>query len=327
MGCLLVPKPRRRDFLRLLATGALGGAVTRVPAAEAKPLRGIFPIAQTPFTDSGKLDLDALAREVKFIDRTGAHGFVWPQLASEYATLTESERMAGAEAILAAAKGLRVAIVIGVQAPEAPAAVKYARHAEKLGADAIIALPPAAKDPESVLDYYRQIGKASELPLFAQAVGNMSVEFVLRLSKAVPTLTYVKDEAGSPLARIGPLRAQSGDRLKVFTGSSGITLIDEMSRGSSGNMPASAFVDIYASVWDLWQAGKRAEAMDRFGKALLFITEVQAYGLASVKYILHLRGVFPNWAVRGKDGRAPLDEPAKQMLREILEFAKPYLKA
>ncbi len=327
MNPLVVPRPGRREFLRLLSAGALGGAMARVPAAGSKPLRGIFPIAQTPFTDSDKLDLDTLAREVKFIDRTGAHGFVWPQLASEYATLTESERMAGAEAILASAKGLRVAIVIGVQAPEAPAAVKYARHAEKLGADAIIALPPVAKDPDSVLDYYREIGKATDLPLFAQAVGNMSVEFVLRLSKAVPTLTYVKDEAGSPLARIGPLRQQSGDRLKVFTGSHGITLIDEMHRGSSGNMPASAFADIYASVWDLWQAGKHAEAMDRFGKALLFITETQAYGLASVKYILHLRGVFPNWAVRGKDGRAPLDESAKQMLREMLDFAKPYLRA
>ena len=52
-------------------------------AAAAKPLRGIFPIAQTPFTDSNQLDLDVLADHVRFLDRMRVHGCVWPQNASE----------------------------------------------------------------------------------------------------------------------------------------------------------------------------------------------------------------------------------------------------
>ena len=44
------------------------------------------------------------------------HGFVWPQLASEWSTLTEAERMAGTEAICSEGKKLRPAIVIGAQA-------------------------------------------------------------------------------------------------------------------------------------------------------------------------------------------------------------------
>jgi 4-hydroxy-tetrahydrodipicolinate synthase len=147
------------------------------------------------------------------------------------------------------------------------------------------------------------------------------------LSREVPTLRYVKDEAGSPLARIGPLRQESGDALKVFTGSHGVTLIDEMRRGSSGSMPAASFADIYAAVWDHWQAGRRKEAMDLFGKALLLVTEVQAYGIGSLKYILHLRGVFPSYAVRSKDRGALLDEAGRQALREMLEFVKLYLRA
>jgi len=72
----------RREFLQLLGVGALGLAVPgwRVFGGEApgsKPLRGIFPVAQTPFTDSNKLDLDSLIEEVRFIDRGGVHGFVW----------------------------------------------------------------------------------------------------------------------------------------------------------------------------------------------------------------------------------------------------------
>lgn len=94
----------RREFLQWLGVGVIGlGLVHRgfvtVPerSAGTKRLRGIFPIAQTPFTAADKLDVDALVRQLEFIDRGGVHGFVWPQLASEWSTLTESERMVGME--------------------------------------------------------------------------------------------------------------------------------------------------------------------------------------------------------------------------------------
>jgi dihydrodipicolinate synthase/N-acetylneuraminate lyase len=92
-------------------------------------------------------------------------------------------------------------------------------------------------------------------------------------------------------------------------------------------MPAAAFADLYTSAWDCWHAGRRHEAMDAFAKALLLVTEVQVYGVESFKYILHLRGVFPAYGVRAGGGAAPLDESAKQTLREMLEFVKPRLKA
>ena len=108
----------RRDFLK---AAAFGLAASRLVAGS-KELRGIFPIMQTPFTDSGKLDTDVLAKEVKFLDKCGVHGVVWPQLASEWSTLEPDERTAGAEAVMAAAKGARCAVVLGVQGPDLDAA-------------------------------------------------------------------------------------------------------------------------------------------------------------------------------------------------------------
>src|SRR4051794_24430836 len=163
----------RRHFIKLTAGGFLSVAAHAGEPA-AKQLRGIFPIAQTPFTDSDKLDVDSLVEQYRFIDRGRVHGFVWPQLASEWSTLTESERMEGAEALGSVSKKLRPALVLGVQAPTADAAVRYARHAKKVGADAIISLPPVnEKDPQAVVAYYKQVGQATDLPFFAQAVGNM----------------------------------------------------------------------------------------------------------------------------------------------------------
>jgi len=323
----------RRTFISILGASVLDSALPTLarpmfPPTASKPLRGIFAIAQTPFTDSNQLDLKVLAREVEFLDRAGVHGCVWPQMTSEYSTLSKSERLAGSEAILAAGKRLRPAMVIGVQAPEVQTAVEYARHAEKLGADAIISLPPAhpASD-DALLAYYKAVGEATELPLFAQTTGNMSVALVVRMFREVPTLRYIKDEAGgSPLGRIGPLREQTSDQLKVFSGNHGRTMIDEMQRGSSGCMPAAAFADIYAGVWDVWHSGWRQEALDLFQKAMLFVPEVEAYGLASLKYLLCLRGVFTTYAVRAKDSAAPLDDSAKKTLRDLARFANPYFK-
>ncbi|MBS1877649.1 MAG: dihydrodipicolinate synthase family protein [Acidobacteria bacterium] len=306
----------RRELLALAA----GPLVFAEPRGR---LRGIFPIAQTPFNEAGKLDLEALAAEVRFVHRCGAHGFVWPQMASEYSLLTEAERMAGNEAIAASAKGLKPAVVIGVQAPEVATACRYAKQAEKLGADAVIALPPHdSKDRGAVFEYYKAIGAASGLPLFIQAVGDMPVPFILEMAAKIPTLRCVKDEAGAtPLPRIAGLR----EKLLVFTGGHGVTLIDEMLRGSSGSMPAASFVDLYARAWDAWQAGERARAVDLCSKAIVFVPEVQVFGIQALKYVLFLRGVFPAYGVRAKDARAPLDDSAKQTLRLMYETLKPHL--
>ena len=339
----------RREFLQLLGVGALGLAVPgwKILGSEApssKPLRGIFPVAQTPFTESNKLDLDSLIEEVRFIDRGGVHGFVWPQMASEWMTLSEAERLEGNEAIASAGKKLRPAIVIGVQAPNVASAVKYAKQAEKVGADAIISLPPSENsDPKTDLEYYKAVGAATSLPLFVQAVGNMGVDLLVEMYKAIPTFRYLKDEAGAPLMTVGPLRERSSDQLKIFSGRHGRDLIDEMRRGFSGCMPAAAFADLYAQTWDLWHEGKRDEALAMHARTLLILTEMLSYGPEAVKYFLCLRGVFKTYGVRkrpspgfastakvaaGGDQPEPyLDEEGKQALQDTLRYLKPYLKA
>lgn len=319
----------RRQFIQLLSAAAADAARPSQAATDSrpKPIEGVFPIAQSPFTDADKLDTDTLVEELRFIDRGRVHGFVWPQLASEWSTLSESERLAGTEAICSAGKKLRPAIVIGAQAPDTGLAVRYAKHAEKCGADAVIALPPAKADNEEVLlEYYSAIGKAIELPLIVQAVGNMSVDSIARLSRSIPNLRYVKDEAGQPLLRLAEFREKTGGRVKVFTGSHGKTLIDEMLRGFSGTMPASPFADVYAKAWDLWHEGKRREAVEIFGNAAVLIQEVTTYGMESTKYLLCLRGVFRNTRVRRPE-KNHLDETGKRVLREMLDLMKPYLTA
>jgi len=278
-----------------------------------------------------KLDLDCLAAEVKFCNRGGVSGFVWPQIASGWSTLSEQERLDGAEALLAAGKGGKTAVVIGVQAIGADIAtsVRYAKHAAEHGADAIISLPPEKANDQAMLEYYKTIAAVTPLPLIVQSQGDMSVDLVVEMFGQIPTMKCVKDEAGNPLARITELQQRTGNKLAVFAGNGVRTMIDEMKLGFSGYCPFTGLSDLYQATFDLWHAGKHKEAFDMFGRILAF-DSIQGVS----QYILVARGVFKETTTRratpgmGNRREGKLDEAQKQVIRESLdEYLKPYLRA
>lgn len=320
-----VPISRRHAL-----SAMLGGVFTlNARGAKQDDLRGVYPIVQTPYTRAGAVDFKALEAEVKFLDKTGVHGIVWPQRASQYQHLTAEERLEGSERIAAANKGLRPKLVLGVQGPDTATAVRYAKHAQKLKPDAIIALPTRDNgefDLDEVLAYYEEVASACDLPLFVQTTGNMSVEFVLKMADRIPTLRYIKDEAGDPIQRLEQFRAATkGKPPYAFTGSHGRTLYDEMLRGVAGNMPAAGWVELYVDCWEHFHAGRHSESIAALSKALMFVEQAVAYGFPALSFVLHLRGVFPEYGVRG-DLR-PLDDSAKKALRATYEYAKPSFRA
>ncbi len=316
----------RRAFLRTLGAGALAITVEPARPAGGKPLRGVFPIGQTPFTESDKLDLEGLQAEVRFCNRFRVHGFAWPQIASAWTTLSASERFEGAEAILAAGKGGRTALVIGVQDKEGNLqnAIRYARHAQKNGADAIISLPPEKADGEAMVDYYKALGAATELPLIVQTQGATTVDLVVEMFRQVPRMKCVKDEAGNPLTRVTQIRERTGDKLAVFSGNGVRTMIDEMRLGFAGHCPMTMLADFYAAAYDLWHSDKQGEAFDMFGRIQAFLTIPGATAC-----LLQIRGIFKeNTRSRGGAGHAsPPGEIQTKTVREAWDrFMKPHLR-
>lgn len=325
----------RRTVLQALGATAAAGAMPRHLLAAAfaheKPFRGLFPIAATPFTPDDKLDLDCLAAEVKFCDRAGVPGLIWPQIASGWTSLSTPERFAGAEAMIAAGKGGKSAVVIGVQTQknDLPGAIAFAKHAAQHGADAICSLPPEGGDA-AVLEYYKTIGAATDLPLFVQTTGNESIDVVVQLFHSVPTMRVVKDEAGDPLARVTELRAKTDGKLAIFAGKGVRQMMDEMRLGFTGFCPTMGLADVYQQAWELWQAGKQRESFDMFSRTQGFSTILNAD-----RYVLVARGIFKDdthsrpTPGMGGGGRAegPLTEADQKVVRDALNtYLKPYLR-
>jgi 4-hydroxy-2-oxoglutarate aldolase len=327
----------RRAVLKAFSSVATGIALSHAGFAApssnptAKPFRGLFPIGQTPFTQDDKLDFDCLAAEVKFCNRASVPGFIWPQIASGWSTLSASERFAGAEAIMAAGKGGRTALVIGVQTEknDLTGAIAFAKHAAQHGADAICSLPPEGDD-SALLSYYKGIGNATNLPLFVQTIGNMSVDLVVEMFRSIPTMRVVKDEAGDPLARVTEIRQKTGGRLGVFAGRGVRLMIDEMRLGFAGYCPVVALADVFQRAFELYEAGKHTEAFDMFGRILAFDSITHAD-----QYLLVARGIFKESTKsrpmpgmgNSANNPSPLTENDKKIVREALDtYLKPYLR-
>ncbi len=321
----------RRQFIGALSAAAAALAVPRIVRGQssARRLAGVFPIGFTPVNPQNAIDFNGLAAQVEFCRRGGVHGLAWPQNASGWITLTEEERMHGAEALVSAARGGATAIVIGVQSHTADfkETRRYAEQAEKLGADAIISLPPTGVTAASgILRYYQELGKVTSLPLFAQAVGDFSVDLIVEIFNTVATFRYVKDEAGNPLERVTEIRRRTNDQMKCFAGSGVMTMITEMERGFVGHCPYVSLADLYASAYDLFHAGKVREAFDQFGR-ILAASSIFAQNDVG---ILIARGVFPpGTTTRVAPPAAGADtKPSKTAsVDEIKHVLDTYLKA
>jgi dihydrodipicolinate synthase/N-acetylneuraminate lyase len=325
----------RRQFLGALSLGAAALAVPRLITAQTatRRLAGVFPIGFTPVNAQNEVDFDGLAAQVQFCRRGGVHGFAWPQIASGWTTLTEEQRMHGAETIISAARGGTTATVIGVQSRtgDFEETERYAKQAEKLGADAIICIaPPGMTAVSEVLPYYQRLGKVTSLPLFAQTGGDFSVDLVVEMFNTIPTFRYVKDEAGDPLARVTEIRKRTNNQLNCFSGKGVATMITEMERGFVGHCPYVSLADLYASAYDSYHAGKVRDAFDQFGR----IEAASSMFPQNDVDVLIARGVFRPGTTTRVAPPAPGAETAHRKVtspdeirRELDTYLKPYLLA
>jgi dihydrodipicolinate synthase/N-acetylneuraminate lyase len=299
----------------------------------ARRLAGVFPIGFTPVNAQNQIDHEGLAAQVKFCRRGGVHGLAWPQIASGWTTLTEEERMHGAETLVSAARGGATAIVIGVQSRTADfnETERYARQAEKLGADAIISIaPPGVTAAPELLSYYQRLGRLTSLPLFAQTGGDFGIDLIVEMFNTIPTFRYVKDEAGDPLERVTEIKRRTNNQLQCFSGKGVTTMITEMERGFVGHCPFVSLADLYASAYDSYHAGRLRDAFDQFGR----IEAASSMFPQSDVDVLIARRVFrPGTTTRvappapGADTQRRKTMSPEEISHHLDIYLKPYLRA
>ena len=320
----------RRAWLATIGSAALSSRFAAMAAPE-KQMQGAFMILSTPYTASKAVDYEDLGAEVDFLDRCGVHGLVWPQNASELSKLTKDERMRGMDVLAKAAKGKRPTLVLGVQGSDTEEMLEYARHAERVEPDAVIAIPPTkAKSLDDYRQYYRALCKTTKRPVFIQTSGGArevepTVDFIVELAKELPNFGYIKEEHDPVIPRMRALIARRPDPIKrVFCANRGAGFLYEMRLGSDGTIiGGTPYAEIYARLWELHRQNNREEQREIFSKLLLMLNlDQQIPGVRP--YILKKRGVFKTAVSRQGDYK--LTPEAIAEIEYNFEGLKPYLK-
>ena len=298
-----------------------------------------MPIAVTPYRADGAVDYEDLARQMVFYDRCGCTGSVWPQGSSDVQLLSKDERLRGMKVIADACRTTKVASVLGVQGATKAEMLDYARYAETLQPDALIAMPPLAEQTEAAYhDYFSALATLSKRQIIIQTTISgapnalaPSVELIVRLAQEFPNLAYIKEETPPLVARMKTEAAQRPPLKRVFGASGGNGWLYELRLGLDGELTAQGmYGDLMVAIWTLYQSGRHEEAADAFAK-LLLMKNCEAQILGTDRYIFKKRGVFKSTSQRrgAPAGKAIIPELAPDAIAEIeFRFAtlKPYLK-
>jgi 4-hydroxy-tetrahydrodipicolinate synthase len=292
-----------------------------------KPWRGSFAIPMTPYDENDRIDEDVLAAELEFCIASGVGGIAAPLMVSEFRSLSEAERKLMMRVAVEVSAG-RTPIIANVAAVNTPLAVEYATYAQKIGADAVIAMPPYVNkvDFKKLYAYYKAISDVVDVPVWIQnaSVAALSPDRLVQLCEEIENVSWVKEEVPPSRKNITALLAKKSPAVKgVMGGGGGRPMLVEHARGAAGNVHACQFCDVVQRVWELLDAGEMDTASELFEHLLPSLMLEGMMGMAYAKEIMVRRGIFKNHNVRNNS--CPLDDYDGVEIDRSWERIEPYL--
>lgn len=195
--------------------------------ASPERFRGSFTALVTPFRD-GAVDEKAFRDLVDWQIAEGTHGLVPVGTTGESPTLTHQEHENVIAWCVEQARG-RVPVIAGAGSNSTQDAVAFSRHAEKVGADAVLIVTPYYNKPtqEGLYQHFKAVNDAIGIPIFiynipSRSVIDMSVDTMKRLYE-LKNIAGVKD-ATANLMRVSHQRQVLGPDFIQLSGEDGTAL-------------------------------------------------------------------------------------------------------
>jgi len=273
-----------------------------------RPLSGVYPIAPTPFTSSGDVDVAGQRRVLDCMIDQGVDGICVLANYSEQFLLTDGERAALVDLCLAHVAG-RVPVIVTCSHFSTRIAAERGRAAAAAGAAMLMLMPPyhgagLRADENGIVQHFARVAEAAPVPIMVQDAPlsgvNLSVPFLVRLAREVPAVGYFKVEVAGAAAKLRSLVDAGGAAiLGPFDGEESITLMADLDAGATGTMPSALLPDLIKPVLDHHRAGRRTEAAAAYARILPLINfENRQCGLRATKTVMAAGGVIKSDAVR-----------------------------
>jgi len=269
---------------------------------------GVYPIAPTPFTEAGELDLDGQRRVLDCMIDQGVDGICLLANYSEQFLLSDGERDTLLVTCLEHIAG-RVPVIVTCSHFSTRIAAGRARAAAAAGASMIMLMPPyhgvgLRAEDQGIVEHCARVADAAGLPLMVQDAPlsgvTLSVPLLVRLAREVPAVRYFKIEVPFAAAKLRSLIEAGGDAIAgPFDGEESITLMPDLEAGATGTMPSALLPDLIKPVLTHFAAGRRDEAGAAYARILPLINyENRQCGLRATKAVMAEGGVIRCEAVR-----------------------------
>ncbi len=273
-----------------------------------KPMTGVFPIAPTPFTDGGDLDLEGMRRVIDCMIDQGVDGICILANYSEQFLLSDAERETLLRLSMEHVRG-RVPVIVTTSHFSTRLAIERAKAAASAGAAMLMMMPPyhgaALKaDEPQMIEHFQRVAEAARIPIMVQDAPlsgvTLSVPFLVRLAREVPLVAFFKIEVPGTAAKLRALIEAGGTAIAgPFDGEESITLMADLDAGATGTMPSALIPDLIKPVLAHHAAGRRKEAAAQYARILPLINfENRQCGLRATKTVMKAGGVIKSDAVR-----------------------------
>ena len=198
--------------------------------------QGSITALVTPFKD-GVVDEAGFRKFINWQIEQGTNGVVPVGTTGESPTLSHGEHARVVEIAVNEVRG-RVPVIAGAGSNSTEEAVAFSRHAEKVGADAVLIVTPYYNKPtqEGMYRHFKAINDAIGIPIIiynipARSVIDMSVETMARLYE-LKNIVGVKD-ATANIARVSQQRRAMGPDFIQLSGEDA-TALGFMAHGGHG---------------------------------------------------------------------------------------------
>ncbi|MEM1382509.1 MAG: 4-hydroxy-tetrahydrodipicolinate synthase [Pseudomonadota bacterium] len=257
--------------------------------------QGSCPALVTPFRN-GSVDVVALESLVEWQIAEGSHGLVPVGTTGESPTLSHEEHEHVIEVVVKATDR-RVPVIAGAGSNNTVEAVRFAKHAEAVGADALLVVTPYYNKPtqRGLIEHYTAIHDACALPIIiynipGRSVVDMTPETMAQLAK-LPRIVGVKDATGD-VVRVSQQRSTCGADFIQLSGEDASAL-GFNAHGGRGCISVTANVApaLCAQFQEATLAGDYAQALTLQDRLLPLHTAIfMEPGLVGAKYGLSVLG-------------------------------------
>lgn len=264
--------------------------------------KGIIPPVSSTFLPDGSVDEKGMANVADYLINSGVHGLFYLGSGGEFSQMNGQERKHLAECAVRIVNH-RVPVLIGVGSTNSREAIELTRHAESIGASAVVAINPYywKVSHSNLIRYFTDIAHATTLPViiynFPQLTGqDMTPDIIKELLQECSNIMGIKDTIDSVnhlrsmINEIKPIKSD----FSVFCGYDD-HLLNNLLLGGDGSITASVNFapELSIGIYDAYIKGDYSTAM-KLHKRLIQLPGIYSMAtpfIALIKEAMLLKGI------------------------------------